>query len=66
MLQLNTMNEAQMIILESFAGATEEQQVNNLMNVLRLFYARRLDQEMNQLLDKTYILADSTCRFPQT
>ena len=49
MMQLNTMNEAQMMILESFAGATDEQEVNDLMDVLRLFYARRLEQEMNRL-----------------
>ena len=51
MMQLNTMNEAQMMILESFASATDEQEVNDLMDVLRLFYARRLEQEMNQLWD---------------
>jgi hypothetical protein len=49
MMQLNTMNEAQMMILESFASATDEQEVNDLMDVLRLFYARRLEQEMNRL-----------------
>lgn len=46
---LNTMNEAQMMILESFAGAYDEQEINDLMDVLRLFYARRLEQEMNRL-----------------
>ncbi|MBQ6770558.1 MAG: hypothetical protein IJP44_06200 [Bacteroidales bacterium] len=45
------MNEAQMMILESFAGATDEQEINDLMDVLRLFYARRLEQEMNRLWD---------------
>ena len=49
MMQLNTMNEAQMMILESFAGATDEQEINDLMDVLRLFYAHRLEQEMNRL-----------------
>ena len=51
MMQLETMNEAQMMILESFASATDEQEVNDLMDVLRLFYARRLEQEMNRLWD---------------
>ena len=50
-MQLNTMNEAQMMILESFAGATDEQEINDLMDVLRLCYARRLEQEMNRLWD---------------
>lgn len=45
------MNEAQMMILESFAGATDEQEVNDLIDVLRSFYARRLEQEMNRLWD---------------
>ena len=51
MMQLETMNEVQMMILESFASATDEQEVNDLMDVLRLFYARRLEQEMNRLWD---------------
>ena len=51
MMHLNTMNEAQMMILESFAGATDEQEINDLTDVLRLFYARRLEQEMNRLWD---------------
>jgi hypothetical protein len=51
MLQLNTMNEAQMMILESFAGATDEQELHDLMDVIRDFYARRLEAEMNRLWD---------------
>ena len=51
MLQLNTMNEAQMMILESFAGATDEQELNDLMDVIRDFYVRRLEAEMNRLWD---------------
>lgn len=45
------MNEAQMMILESFAGATDEQELNDLMDVIRNFYARRLEAEMNRLWD---------------
>ena len=45
------MNEAQMMILESFAGATDEQEVNDLMDLLRMFYAQRLEREMNRLWD---------------
>ena len=51
MLQLNTMNQAQMMILESFAGATDEQELYDLMDVIRDFYARRLEAEMNRLWD---------------
>ena len=49
LMQLNNMNEAQMMILESFAGATDEQEINDLMDLLRKFYARRLEREMNRL-----------------
>ena len=40
-----------MMILESFAGATDEQEVNDLMDLLRMFYAQRLEREMNRLWD---------------
>ena len=50
-MQVDTMNESQMMILESFAGAQDEQEVNALMDVLRNFYASRLDAEMQRLWD---------------
>ena len=40
-----------MMILESFAGATDEQEVKDLMDLLRMFYAQRLEREMNRLWD---------------
>ena len=40
-----------MMILESFAGATDEQELYDLMDVIRDFYARRLEAEMNRLWD---------------
>ena len=42
-MQINTMNESQMMILESFAGAQDEQELNAMMDVLRNFYASRLE-----------------------
>jgi hypothetical protein len=45
------MNESQMMILESFAGAQDEQEVEALMEVLRNFYASRLEAEMQRLWD---------------
>ena len=45
------MNESQMMILESFAGAQDEQELNALMDVLRNFYANRLESEMQRLWD---------------
>ena len=50
-MQVDTMNESQMMILESFAGAQDEQEVEALMEVLRNFYASRLDAEMQRLWD---------------
>ena len=45
------MNPSQMMILESFAGARDEQELNDLMDVLRTFYANRLESEMQRLWD---------------
>ena len=45
------MNPSQMMILESFAGARDEQELNDLMDVLRDFYAQRLEREMQRLWD---------------
>ena len=45
------MNQSQMMILESFAGAQDEQELNDLMDVLRNFYAQRLEREMKRLWD---------------
>ena len=49
--QVETLNESQMMILESFAGAQDEQELEALMEVLRNFYASRLDAEMQRLWD---------------
>ena len=45
------MNPSQLMILESFAGAQDEQEINELMDVLRNFYADRLEREMQRLWD---------------
>lgn len=50
-MQVNLMNESQMMILESFAGAQDEQELEALMNVLRDFYSSRLETEMQRLWD---------------
>ena len=50
-MQLSSMNKMQMMILESFAGAQNEDAVNALMDVLRDFYANRLEREMQRLWD---------------
>jgi len=50
-MSVETMNASQMMILESFAGAQDEQELNALMDVLRNFYATRLEAEMQRLWD---------------
>lgn len=50
-MQISSMNQSQMMILESFAGAHDEQELNDLMDVLRDFYAQRLEREMQRLWD---------------
>ena len=57
-MQINTMNPSQMMILESFAGAQDEQEVNDLMDMLRDFYAKRLEREMQRLWDNGILDAE--------
>lgn len=64
-MQLNTMNESQMMILESFAGAQDEQELNALMDVLRNFYASRLESEMQRLWDDGTLNQDALDKLRQ-
>ena len=50
-MQIDVMNQTQMMILESFAGTLDEPELNDLMDVLRDFYAQRLEHEMQRLWD---------------
>lgn len=50
-MQIDTLNQSQIMILEAFAGAQDEQEVNDLMDVLRDFHARRLEKELQRLWD---------------
>ena len=50
-MQVETLNESQKMILESFAGVQDEQELNALMDVLKKFYASRLEAEMQRLGD---------------
>ena len=50
-MQISTLNQSQMMILESFAGAQDEQELNDLMDMLRNFYAQRLERELHRLWD---------------
>ncbi|MBQ4421127.1 MAG: hypothetical protein SPL06_02185 [Bacteroidales bacterium] len=50
-MQLSTMNPAQIMILESFASVKDSNEMNDLMEVLKMFYAKRLEKEMQRLWD---------------
>lgn len=50
-MEVNTMNTAQQMILESFAGAIDEREISDLMKVLQKFYSDRLKREMERLWD---------------
>ena len=45
------MNSAQMMVLESFASVNSESELNELMKVLKRFYAERLSKELDTLWD---------------
>lgn len=44
-------NPAQRMIIESFAATRDEEELNDLMDTLRNFYATRLKREMERLWD---------------
>lgn len=46
-----TINQAQRMIIESFAASRDENELNELMDLLRNFYATRLKREMQRLWD---------------
>lgn len=48
---LSKMNPAQMIVLESFASVKTQEELNGLVNVLKIYYAQLLDKELEQLWD---------------
>lgn len=47
------MNPVQMMILESFASVKDANELNDLMEVLRMFYAKRLEKEMQKPWDNS-------------
>lgn len=51
-MEATTLNSAQLMILESFASAKSQEETDELMDMLRDFYARRLDKELERLWDE--------------
>jgi len=48
-MSISELNPAQMAVLESFASIKTNEELNGLMEVLKMFYAKRLDAEMEKL-----------------
>lgn len=58
-MEVSTMNTAQQMILESFAGAVDEREIDDLMKVLQKFYSDRLEKEMERLWDNGTLNQDA-------
>ncbi len=50
-MQINHLNPVQLAILESFAGANSQEELDDITQLLRDFYAKRLEMEMQRLWD---------------
>ena len=48
-MEANVLNAAQIMILESFASAKSQEEADELMDMLRSFYAKKLDRELERL-----------------
>ncbi len=48
---LASMTPAQMMVIESFASVTSEEELAALMKVLKKFYASRLENELTKMWD---------------
>lgn len=51
-MEATMLNPAQIMILESFASAKSQEEMDELMDMLRNFYAMKLDKELERLWDE--------------
>ena len=51
-MEATILNPAQIMILESFASANSQEEMDELMDMLRNFYAMKLDKELERLWDE--------------
>ena len=51
-MEATMLNPAQIMILESFASAKSQEEMDELMDMLRNFYAIKLDKELERLWDE--------------
>ena len=48
-MEATVLNAAQIMVLESFASAKSQEEVDELMEMLRNYYAQKLDKELERL-----------------
>lgn len=51
-METTALNPTQIMILESFASAKSQEEMNELMDLLRDYYAKKLDKELERLWDE--------------
>jgi len=51
-METTILNPAQIMILESFASAKSQEEMDELMDMLRNFYAKKMDRELEKLWDE--------------
>lgn len=50
-MKLTSLNPAQVSLLESFAGIQSQEEINELTRVIRDYYAKNLEDELEKLWD---------------
>lgn len=51
-MDIASLNSAQRMILSSFASATSQEELDELTDLLRSYYAQKLDKELTRLWDE--------------
>lgn len=51
-MKLTSLNPAQVSLLESFAGIQSQEEINELTRVIRDYYAKKLEDELEKLWDE--------------
>ena len=51
-MEIAALNTAQIMILESFASVKTQEEMDELMDMLRGYYAKKLDKELERLWDE--------------
>lgn len=51
-MRVSSLNPAQLMILESFAGVNSQEEMEELMDMLRSFYAKKMDKELERLWEE--------------